>query len=100
MKFNFCNIPVIVARKARMNIFIERIFSFLLSLSSFLSFLSRSSGAYIKLRNLEACNSVSTRFDLIFCRFGSRRLLFRVSASSRRVAIFAIVQQRWLLREE
>lgn len=33
MKFNFCNIPVIVARKARMNIFIERIFSFLLSLS-------------------------------------------------------------------
>lgn len=55
MKFNFSNISVIGVREARMNIFIERIFSFLLSLS-----LSLKCRVYIELWNLEACNLVDS----------------------------------------
>lgn len=66
MKFNFSNIPVIGVREARMNIFIERIFSFLLSLS--LS-LSRSSAAYISSFGILKLVIWSIRFDILQIRF-------------------------------
>lgn len=64
MKFNFSNIPVIGVREARMNIFIERIFSFLLSLS-----LSRSSAAYISSFGILKLVIWSIRIDILQIRF-------------------------------